>query len=190
MRIIDILEAKDPATEWLKNYTYHNTDQWPNDYIISTLLKRFPNTHQMTLYRGMNFRSKESYDEYISQFTNGTATIEVSKISSWTNTENTAEHFAMVQPTYNPDMMTFHQEEKARKEFEKVRGYRGIIISNIIEPNTAIDVNKSKHAKENEFILPPATYTINIVKELKRYSDQINDDPSLIEKYILSLTKL
>ena len=65
----------------------------------------------------------------------------------------------------------------ARKNHERVVGYRGVILETTIKAGIAIDVTRSKFAKESEVILPSGSYKISVTEVLKN-SDRFIVIPS------------
>jgi hypothetical protein len=59
---------------------------------------------------------------------------------------------------------------KRGKECERITGYRGVILSTTITPKTGIDLTKSEYSKEDEIILLPGTYEVDIL-DIKTFKD-------------------
>lgn len=177
----------DSADQWLARYTYDNIDKTPSIDIINSLLNRYGNLRSLTLYRGLNFRSKEQWDTFIKDFSNNRATLSLNRMTSWSPSENESEQFAITQPSYHADLDTMLSHEKAAGSYERVSGYRGVILKVRINPGEGIDVNRSNLGYESEVILPYGTYTISIHKVLKRFSDQLKDGDTDASNVVLSM---
>jgi hypothetical protein len=170
---------------WLKEYTEYGYNKYPSENSLKYLLKKYPNEQSITIYRGLHFDTKEEYDKFMSSF-NSKVTTKV--ISSWSPSYSTAEEFAMTKKTYHPTAMIMSQEMEREKAKEYMTGYRGIVLKTTISPNTGIDVDKTKHAKESEIILPPGTYNVEISTVKKKFKHKIEDGEdtigSIIDKMI------
>lgn len=174
----------DPADRWLKRYTDQGLDRWPSDSAIKLLLKKYPLAQDTVVYRGMNFRTKEEYDEFMAEFSDGT--YDVVGISSWSSHESTAREFAYVRKTYYPDEDTLSQEKLARENREHLRGYRGVLLKASAKAGEAIDIRRSPYSIEDEVLLVTGSYpaTIEIVRT---YAEQIADGEIDINAHILTL---
>jgi hypothetical protein len=193
MKVHELLEAQDyqriadPSLKWLAQYTYENLNKWPGAYIVQDLLQRFP-CDAGVIYRGMNFYTKEKYDEFMSQFKGAqTASIEFGSITSWAPTESGAEQFAITQPTYFLNLEVIVADGEMNKAKERMAGYRGIILSTRVTAGAGIDVDKSGVGHESEVILPPGVHTIHVHKLIKKYAHQITDKDVDINQAILNM---
>lgn len=178
----------DSSDRWLKNYTTENLDKWPSKDIINELLSKYPLDKKTKVYRGMNFYTKEKYDEFMNKLKENNYILTTNRISSWAPNEQTAEQFAYVQPTYFPTPELMQYYSKAQQEGEKVVGYRGIIMSTELDIGQGIDVRKSKYGKEPEIISIPGKYKVT-VKEIKTFKDRIQDNDTNYSQIILDMTK-
>lgn len=188
MRLSELFEATDyldSADEWLKKYTYENLDKWPDDYILKTLVKRYPIDEDRTIYRGLNFFTKEEYEKFVTSIRSGY--INISGISSWSEEKSQAEQFAVTRPTYFLNRELMQAEDERSKNFEHITGYRGVIISVSDIKGRGIDVNSSRLGHESEVILIPGKYKITGIEEIKTFKDTI--EKANVESNILSLTR-
>ena len=167
--------------KWLDKYTEYGYNKYPSENIVNYLLKKYPNKETIPIYRGLHFDTKEEYDEFIGNFKNK---VKTGSISSWSPSYTTAEDFAMTKKTYHPTAMIMSQEMERENSKDYMTGYRGVVLKTTIEPNTGIDVNKTKYAKENEIILPPGTYDVEIHNVKKKFKHQIEDKDETIESII------
>ena len=178
----------DKADTWLAKYTYSGRGKNPPEDILNELIHRYTLDKPTTIYRGLNFRTKEEYEKFISQFEQGESDkFQTTGISSWAFTPEDAHQFAVTQPSYILDYETMRLYDEAAKEGEVVTGFCGVILSFFVKPIDGIDVTKSKHAKENEFILKPGVYNIKIYKILKKFRQQLEQGETTIEEVITKM---
>jgi hypothetical protein len=174
------LEAHD---RWLKSYTYDGMDKYPSDRVVADLLDYYPNDKESTIYRGLNFESKEEFDKFMNSIKSGE--METGSITSWSPSKSTAWQFAVTRPTYFLNFELMSADSERRKQREYMLGYRGVILKTTVKPGDAVDVTKSDYSKENEMILPPGTYEVE-VEEIKPFKDLVKEqDPSEV---VLGLT--
>lgn len=177
------LSNLDPHDRWLKSYTYDGLDKHPSDSVIDALLDDYANDKGMTLYRGLNFETKEEFNKFMKDVESGE--LEVGSITSWSPSKSTAWQFAVTRPTYflNFELMSADSERKKQREY--MLGYRGVILKTDVKPGDAVDVTKSDFSKENEMIIPPGKYKVE-VEEIKPFKELVKEqDPSEV---VLGLT--
>jgi len=164
----------DSAEQWLEKYTHQSLDKWPSAEVIQTLVDRYPYAGG-TIYRGLNFADKEQWEEFLANTNNGTM-MTTNGISSWSPSEKESEVFAITRPTYFLNMELMQAEDQKRKDKDYMIGHAGVVLATTIGPDVGIDVNKSKHGKEQEVILPGGEYQIKLHKTLKPFKTSITDD--------------
>jgi hypothetical protein len=169
------------AYDWLSKYTDQGFNKWPNDIVLSYLLKNYPNEETMTLYRGLHFDTKEEYDEFMN---NLDGKIDSGGITSWTTIYGTAEDFSLSKKTYYPTMAIMSQEQERSQKNERMTGYRGVVLQTVIEPNTGIDVRRTPYSKEDEVILPKGTYKVKVKTISKTYTDILGDGEETIKSVL------
>lgn len=177
-------EQLDTADRWLAKYTYEGLDRWPGGNVLEILAKRYPIKEPTKVYRGMNFRTKDDYDKFMSEIADGYW--ETGAISSWSQSNTAVEQFAVTRPSYFLDGETMRLHGEASRKREYVTGYRGIILETLAMPGLAIDVNASKLGHESEIILLPTKIKVSVFKQLKKYADHIDDGMDvneIIEKH-------
>ena len=187
MRLNDLFESKnwqdidDPADRWLAKYTYENLDKWPSRKIIDTLLNRYP-ASPGTIYRGMNFDTKEQYDAFVAEL----PSMQTQQITSWTKRERAAEQFALTKPTYFLDLSVMKSYEKQQQERESLSGYRGLVLSTVIGERQGIDVDQSNLGHESEIILTPGQYDVKVHKVIKRHQETLADSNKTPDEIIMN----
>lgn len=159
MKINDLYESK-PLNALLFNYV--ENPSITNKYAIvdawESLIKKYPNEAQ-TVYRGINFLDRKTYDEFI----NNMPYYSPNSITSWTTDYNQAVDFATVSPC-NIEQMSPNKVKnliKQREEKDNVCGYAGVILSMKIEFGVGVDVGLSGASIEDEIILPSGVYNVN-----------------------------
>lgn len=194
MKIAELFEMRtdsqefdnlDTADRWLARYTYEGLDRWPSPEVRKILAQRYPLTKPTMVYRGMNFRTQEEYEQFRDSIHDGV--LEIGGVSSWGLTREDARQFALVRPTYFPDRETFAQEKIARENGEDLRGYRGVVLSTTLQPGQGIDVNASGKGHESEIIALPGSYRIT-VEDIKTYHEQVQDGSLNISRFIANVT--
>lgn len=152
--------------------------------IFKDAVERYGNEESVTIYRGLNFATKEEYDNFMKSIRNGV--IDNKSCSSWSPNRNEAEIFAITRPSYmefmDPENMALIS--KQGKESERIVGYRGVLLRTRIKPNTGIDLRRTEFAKESEIILGPGSYKVK-VEDILSYKDMI--DESTVDDIIYSL---
>lgn len=153
--------------------------------VYKELLKDYANDKELTLYRGMNFATEKDYNKFIEDIKDNK--ISIKSISSWTRHKQTAIQFAKTRPSYMEYMDERDMEliSKATKENESVVGFRGVILKTTIKANTALDVNKTEIAKEDEIIIGPSELKIE-AEFVYKNSDRIKNEgiDAILKKYL------
>lgn len=179
-------EDMDRVDAALTKYVMNPDYSYEVDMVMDDAIKEYGNTSAITLYRGLNFDTKEDYDKFMKSIKGGV--LRTKSLSSWSPSKSEAETFAVTKPSY----MEFMTREKMamisaqRKSGERITGYRGIILKTKIGKGKGVDLRRFKNQAESEVLLPDGTYKVTY-EEILSYKDQFNNqDPS---DKILSLTK-
>lgn len=137
------------------------------------LLKRYGNKKKLRLYRGLNFDTKEDFDNFIDTLNDGEITIS-SRATSWTRDKETAEQFAQTKPSYMEYMSRekMQQISTQEKELEYVVGYRGVILEIDVDQGQGIDTSLTDFKAEDEIIITKGTFKCKYHSVLKN-SDRI-----------------
>jgi hypothetical protein len=183
------VDDTDPASNWLRKYTYEGIDKWPSESIVKQLVNRYPIKEDTVVYRGMNFSTKEDWDLFYNNLKDNKETLNCSGVSSWSTSVETAEQFALTKPSYFLSKGTLHDYGIAQKTGERLSGYRGIIISTTLHAGQGIDVNASQHAHESEIIALSGEYLISVFRILKQFKHSIEERDIDINSVIMNTSK-
>ncbi len=169
MRIFEIdMGRLDTIDRDLYNYV-RNELGWPGDTIA--LAKRYPLDKPTYCFRGMNFSTKEAYEDFIAKIQAGS--VEISS-SSWTPRKTTGEDFAQHKKTYTLNLAVAAAEDEYQKSSEAIHGYKGVLLGMMITPAMKpVDVRKFDYAAEDEILLPPGTYELKVIKTFDKFADTI-----------------
>lgn len=154
---------------------------------IAYLIKKAP-FEGGKLYRGMNFKTQESYEDFWAKTKGGTM-FPGRAWSSWTPHENEAWAFAITWPTYNLNYELMHAEDAKSKNRDYMIGYQGVIVSLEVGPGVAADIRETGFAHESEIIVPEGTYPMEVVKNLKPFKRDITNQ-SEADAQFMSITNL
>lgn len=147
-----------------------------NKETFNLLKIRYPNNEKKIIYRGLNFSTKENYENFIKENFNHEKTIYINKgYKSFSENYEIALDFASYKKTYFPTEEIIREHEICNFTGENIYGYRGIIIKIEIDSNTAIDVNKSEIGIENEYIIDTDKYYECEIIEILKYGDLVKN---------------
>jgi hypothetical protein len=182
----DAERINDPVDKAIAKYVLDPMYSYEVDLIIEKGIKKYPNTDAVKLYRGINFRTKEEFEKFMSDLDDGKVKFKSS--TSWSPKKQVAEQFAKSRPSYMEFMSRDSWDEisKQSKAKERITGYRGIIISTEIGKDEALDLSRTKYQAEPEMILPPGTYKLDI-EQVKSFKDILSD--SDVNTEIAKMTK-
>jgi hypothetical protein len=169
----DARDIDDPVDRAIAMYTIDSMYKYEINDVIEDAIEKYPNSKPVTLYRGMNFAKKEEYDLFMNDMNDGK--VKFNDCSSWTPRKATAEQFARTRPTYMEFMSRNMWDEISAQNSknEKIRGYRGIILSTNVEAGRALDISLSSYARESEMILPSGEYKVEAIDEIKTFKDDL-----------------
>ena len=149
---------------------------------IDILIKKAPFAGGK-LYRGMNFRTQKSYENFWLASQEGTV-YPGESWSSWTPFENEAFSFAVTWPTYNLNYELMHAEDTKSKNKDFMIGYQGIIVSIEVGAGEAADIRETGFAHESEIIIPAGTYPMQIIKNFKPFKRDITEQSTADEQFM------
>lgn len=171
---------------WLKKYTLEGMDAFPDSDVIERLVAAHPHAGG-TLYRGLNFSSKNQFDNFVAS-TEDFTKLESGGVSSWTRLDGTAQNFSITRPTYFLNSELMEAESKKNREHDYMIGYAGVVLAIDVGAGIGIDVNTTIYSKEDEVILPPGSYKIRLHKVLHPFMHSINE--SNVAEEFLSIGSL
>ncbi len=184
MTIKQLLTEDQYSIDRLKKYVNDPTYIFSSD-TLNRLIDDFPFDGGV-VYRGMNFLDQKSYENFVKDIQDGK--LKTATLTSWTRDRDTAHQFAITRPTYHFNNILAAAEKVRIDIGDYMIGYRGLILKTRVQPNIALDVNKSGVAAEDEVILPPGTYTVEIESEEIPYKYKFADNQK-INNQILSFDK-
>lgn len=179
-----VLAEDQYSIDRLKKYVNDPTYVFSSD-TLNRLIDDFPFDGGV-VYRGMNFLDQKSYENFVKDMQDGK--LKTATLTSWTRYRDTAHQFAITRPTYHFNNMLAAAEQARMDIGDYMIGYRGLILKTRVQPNIALDVNKSGVAAEDEVILPPGTYTVEIESEEIPYKYRFTDNQKINDQ-ILSFDK-
>lgn len=189
MRYKELFESTESCDLALKKYIEDPMNSYGVRQYVDELKTKYPIVENTTVYRGLNFKTKERYDEFINNLKDNDNFYDVLSISSWSPNKSTAEDFAYSEQTYGvPSLDLLNAYSKAKKENEKMVGYRGVILTTVVDPGYGIDVRKSGFGSESEIILLKGSYKVKI-EIIKSYKDKISDNETNPNEVIMATTK-
>ena len=135
----------------------------------------YPLDKPTKVYRGLNFATKEDYEEFMEKTSNGKH-YNSNAISSWSPDKATAKNFAVTRPSY----LEFASKETldllAKKKLEKITGFRGVIIETTAKPEFSVDLRKFAGKAESEILVnADKTLPIKIVADFTRFEDEFDN---------------
>lgn len=167
----DEAENADDVDRALIHYSLDADTKHELNDIFDEALARYHNDTALTIYRGLNFDSKESFDAFISSLNDDKTTVKFNEISSWTTNYDTAMGFAVTRPTYIEFMSANDVKYLSSKKDDYITGYRGVILKSKIDVGTAIDLSKLKYSSEAEILVPANTSLSIEVEELIPFNE-------------------
>jgi hypothetical protein len=174
-RMNDANKIRDPIERAIAKYVLDPFHAHEVAEVIHDAIERYGNDEPMTIYRGLNFSSKEEYDSFMRQVDSGK--IKFESISSWSPSRKQALVFAKTKPSYMEFMSAsmWSNISNQSKAKERITGYRGVVLKTEIPAGKGLDIRKTGFGVESEVILPAGAYNVEI-EELKTFKDTIADD--------------
>jgi hypothetical protein len=170
----DTNKIRDPIKRAIAKYVLDPYHSFAVAAVIHDAIKEYGNDEPITIYRGLNFSSREDYDSFMKSIKNGSIAPE--SITSWSPSKKQALIFAKTKPSYMEFMSASSWAEISAqsKAKERITGYRGILLKTEIAAGAGLDVQKTGYGAESEIILPAGTYQVEI-EEIKTFKDTIAD---------------
>lgn len=164
---------KDPI-EAIRSYVRDENPIWDLDS-FNQMLELWANDKEITLYRGINFRNKDAYDNFLNKLEEQNGYFQGSA-SSFSDDFLTAEGFAKCSKSYFLDKEVMKANAVQNTLGERITGYRGVILEITVPPGSVVDVQKSGEAIENEYLIRPSEVIKVKVHELKTFYDLIQEE--------------
>jgi hypothetical protein len=140
------------------------------------------------LYRGMNFKTQESYENFMAVTQNGTQYTDEGW-SSWTPHEGESHSFAVTWPTYHLNRELMRAEDEKSRNRDHMIGYQGVILKTTVGAGIGADIRPTGFSHESEIILPAGNYPMEIVENFKPFKRSIPDQ-STAEQELLAMKSL
>jgi hypothetical protein len=172
----------------LSNYTREEKNFYNKD-IYDALLKKYPLKEDLTVYRGVNFKTRKDYFKFMKAFEkNGGYT--TGRASGFSKSYETALDFSETTKTYYPTAQVVALESKRRKESEKLTGYCGIILKTTVAAGEVIDVMASDYAIEDEVLFRPNAVVKAEIEVNNTYRHKVSQPDFNMNEYIQKLENL
>lgn len=166
----------------LRSYTKdENTIYFESDF--NEMLAEWPNEEDITVYRGINFSTKEKYDTFMKQLKEKGG-YQSSECAGFSPSYETAYDFSTTTKTYYPTMEVVMEEAKRNVQGEKISGYCGVILTATAKKGTVIDVNLSGQGVESEVLFRPNELIQCEVMKVKSFKDLVRSKDFDINEYI------
>lgn len=148
---------------------------------MDELLAAYSNDESTTIFRGLNFNTKNDYDAFISEIQDGV--LETSSITSWSRDKEEALNFAITKPTFEITSDLADETDKAKNSGEVLIGYKGILLKTTIKKGVGVDTSKANVAAEDEIILPVGKYKIGyeVIDKFSTMMTDVNIDELIIK---------
>jgi len=141
----------------------------PSGDAADSLMQKYPVTQKKLIYRGMMFDTKEQYQEFLEKISGGS--METTGFTSWTPNKTTAFQFAVTRPSFSitRELSMLMRDNPG----ESLMGKGGIILEVECDAGDGIDVSQFEYAAENEVLLKPGNWKINVVKKIVQFKEMI-----------------
>jgi hypothetical protein len=168
----------------LQNYVREEKNIYSMD-IFKKLKLKYSNQEPLTLYRGMNFKTEDDYNEFMEKIEQNSV-FKSESLSGFSRCYDTAQDFSETTKTYFPDELTMVEEAVRGLTGESMTGYLGVVITVNVDAGDVVDINRSGLGIEDELLLAPDTEydcTVTTVTPLRERIKSI-DINSHVESYI------
>lgn len=168
--------------EQLKNYTKNEVPIY-SEQTFNQLLEMYPNEEDITVYRGINFETKEDYESFLKEFKQNKGYLS-SVAAGFSASYNTAYDFSTTTKTYFPTLDIMLEEAKRNIQSENISGYCGVILTTSVKKGTVIDVNLSPVGVESEVLFRPNQLIKCDLLKIKSFKEQVQDKGFDINTYV------
>jgi hypothetical protein len=166
----------------LRSYT---KDEQPiyqiNDF--NEMLAEWPNEEDITVYRGINFATREKYTDFLKELKQNGGYISA-VCAGFSQSYETAYNFSTTTKTYFPTLEVIMEEAKRNVQGEKIAGYCGVILTALAPKGTVIDVDISGQGVESEVLFAPDQLIKCDVLKVKSFKEMVRSKDFDINQYI------
>lgn len=166
----------------LRNYTKdENPIYLESDF--NEMLAEWPNKEDITVYRGINFSTKEKYEDFWKEL-KATGGYKSSECAGFSPRYDTAYDFSTTTKTYFPTMHVVMEEAKRNVQGEKIAGYCGVILTTTAKRGTVVDVNSSGEGVESEVLFRPNELIPCEVFKVKSFKELVRSKNFDVNEYV------
>lgn len=161
-------EVDDILDKYVINY---NTSYLYDDEFLEDAKYYYSNKKPLRLFRGLLFYSESAYKNFVDSIKSGYITTD--RATSWTKSKTIAEEFATHEKNLDNSvaMGLYISMKRDRKKYDKIDGYKGVVLITNIEPRQGIEL---KIGGEAEVLLPPGRYKVSRY-EIQSYDEIVGD---------------
>lgn len=161
-------EVDDILDKYVMDY---NTSHLRDDEFLEDAKRYYPNKKPLRIFRGLLFYSEESYKRFVESIKSGYITTD--RATSWTKSKDVAEDFATHEKNLDNSvaMGLYLSMKRDRRLYDKIDGYKGVVLVTNIEPRQGIELNIGGEA---EVLLPPGRYKVSRY-EIQSYDEIVGD---------------
>lgn len=150
---------------------------------FNKMIAEWPNEEDITVYRGINFSTKEKYEDFLKEL-KATGGYQSSEAAGFSPRYDTAYDFSTTTKTYFPTMEVVMEEAKRNVQGEKIAGYCGVILTATAKKGTVVDVNLSGQAVESEVLFRPNALIPCEVFKVKSFKELVRSKDFDVNEYI------
>lgn len=163
---------KEEVDNILEKYVIdYNTSHLTDNEFLEDAKYYYSNKEPLRVFRGLLFQSEGSYKNFIKSIKSGYLT--TTRATSWTTSKDVAEDFATHRKNLNNSvaMGLYLSMERARRAYDKIDGYKGVVLVTNIDPKQGIELEIGGEA---EVLLPPGRYKVSRY-EFQSYDEIVGD---------------
>lgn len=168
--------------EILRDYTRNEVNIY-SESIYNEIKLKYANKNKMTVYRGINFTTKEEYEIFLKEFKENKGYQSFSA-AGFAKTYETALDFSSTTKTYFPTLEVMIEDSKRREFKESMSGYIGVILTAEVEIGDVVDVNLSDEGIEDEVLFEPNQLIKCSLEVIKPFKEKVKEKDFDINQYI------
>lgn len=166
----------------LRSYTKdENPIYFESDF--NAMLAEWPNEEDITVYRGINFSTKEKYESFLKEL-KVTGGYQSSECAGFSPRYETAYDFSTTTKTYFPTMEVVMEEAKRNVQGENIAGYCGVILTATAAKGTVIDIDRSGQGVESEVLFAPDQIIKCEVFKVKSFKECVSSRDFDVNDYV------